>query len=161
MHEVLVNRLGGLSLSRKSVVRSTDRPDMTNNNNCIYYEAFQRLQHKIGPCRTFVLKCIIKIQIKSDTPYVGIGFIWIAGRSRSIQYYPITLQCRWGTTDDFATILFPFFPVFSFPTCASTVHPYLFLTFFYSHAFLFFFFLLVCPVELSLLTLLSTREPFS
>ena len=28
MHEVLVNRLGGLSLSRKSVVRLTDRPDM-------------------------------------------------------------------------------------------------------------------------------------
>ena len=28
-HEVLVNRLGGLSLPRKSVVRSTDRPDMT------------------------------------------------------------------------------------------------------------------------------------
>ena len=29
MHKVLVNRLGGLSLSRKSVVRLTDRPDMT------------------------------------------------------------------------------------------------------------------------------------
>ena len=29
MHEVLVKRLGGLSLPRKSVVRSTDRPDMT------------------------------------------------------------------------------------------------------------------------------------
>ena len=29
MHEVLVDRLGGLSLSRKSVVRLTDRPDMT------------------------------------------------------------------------------------------------------------------------------------
>ena len=29
MHEVLVNRLGGLSLPRKSVIRSTDRPDMT------------------------------------------------------------------------------------------------------------------------------------
>ena len=29
MHEVLVNRLEGLSLSRKSVVRLTDRPDMT------------------------------------------------------------------------------------------------------------------------------------
>ena len=29
VHEVLVNRLGGLSLSRKSVVRLTDRPDMT------------------------------------------------------------------------------------------------------------------------------------
>ena len=29
MHEVLVNRLGGLSLPRKCVVRLTDRPDMT------------------------------------------------------------------------------------------------------------------------------------
>ena len=29
--EVLVNRLGGLSLPRKSVVRLTDRPDMTLN----------------------------------------------------------------------------------------------------------------------------------
>ena len=29
MHEVLVNRLGGLSLPRKSVVRLTDRPNMS------------------------------------------------------------------------------------------------------------------------------------
>ena len=29
VHEVLANRLGGLSLPRKSVVRLTDRPDMT------------------------------------------------------------------------------------------------------------------------------------
>ena len=29
MNEVLVNHLGGLSLSRKSVVWLTDRPDMT------------------------------------------------------------------------------------------------------------------------------------
>ena len=29
MHEVLVNDLGGLSLPRKSVIRLTDRPDMT------------------------------------------------------------------------------------------------------------------------------------
>ena len=29
VHEVLVNRLGGLSLPRKSVVRLTNRPDMT------------------------------------------------------------------------------------------------------------------------------------
>ena len=29
MHEILVNRLGGLSLPRKSVVRLTDSPDMT------------------------------------------------------------------------------------------------------------------------------------
>ena len=29
VHEVVVNRLGGLSLHRKSVVRLNDRPDMT------------------------------------------------------------------------------------------------------------------------------------
>ena len=29
MHEILVYRLGGLSLPRKSVVRLTDHPDMT------------------------------------------------------------------------------------------------------------------------------------
>ena len=29
VREVLVNRIGGLSLPRKSVVRLTDRPDMT------------------------------------------------------------------------------------------------------------------------------------
>ena len=29
VHEILVNRLGGLSLPRKSVVRLTDCPDMT------------------------------------------------------------------------------------------------------------------------------------
>ena len=31
VHEVLVNRLGGLSLPRKSVVRLTDCPDMTSD----------------------------------------------------------------------------------------------------------------------------------
>ena len=34
VHEVLVNRLGGLSLPRKSVVRLTDRPDMTLGVYC-------------------------------------------------------------------------------------------------------------------------------
>ena len=34
VHEVLVNRLGGLSLPRKSVVRLTDRLDMTLDVYC-------------------------------------------------------------------------------------------------------------------------------
>ena len=34
MPEVLVNHLGGLSLPRKSVVRLTDRPDMTLDVYC-------------------------------------------------------------------------------------------------------------------------------
>ena len=31
MHKVLVNRFGGLCLTRKSVVRLTDRPDMASD----------------------------------------------------------------------------------------------------------------------------------
>ena len=34
VHEVLINRLGGLSLPRKSVVRLTDRPNMTLDAYC-------------------------------------------------------------------------------------------------------------------------------
>ena len=49
MHEVLVNRLGGLSLPRKSVVWLTDRPDMTLD---VYRgrktTAQQRNCHRIG-----------------------------------------------------------------------------------------------------------------
>ena len=43
MHEVLVNRLGGLSLPRKSVVRSTERPDMTLD---VYCGRKTTIQHK-------------------------------------------------------------------------------------------------------------------
>ena len=34
VQEVLINRLGGLSLPRKSVVRLTDRPDTTSDVYC-------------------------------------------------------------------------------------------------------------------------------
>ena len=45
MHEVLVNRLGGLSLPRKSVVRLTDRPDMTLDVYRGRKTTIQLLQH--------------------------------------------------------------------------------------------------------------------
>ena len=55
MHEVLVNRLGGLSLHRKSLLRLTDRPDMTldvdvkqqhnNNNNTNTVDPDETPQH--------------------------------------------------------------------------------------------------------------------
>ena len=45
MHEVLVNRLGGLSLPRKSVVRLTDRPDMTLN---VYHGRKTTIQYNIN-----------------------------------------------------------------------------------------------------------------
>ena len=43
MHEELVNRLGGLSLPRKSVVRLTDRPDMTSD---VYRERKTTIQQQ-------------------------------------------------------------------------------------------------------------------
>ena len=51
MHEVLVNRLGGLSLPRKSVVRLTDRPDMTLD---VYRgrKTPMQQQKKLKLCRT-------------------------------------------------------------------------------------------------------------
>ena len=65
MHEVLVDRLGGLSLPRKSVVRLTDRPDMTldvysgrkttiqqYNKNLHTYELFLGMAGKNGTHKT-------------------------------------------------------------------------------------------------------------
>ena len=43
MQEVLVNRLGGLSLPRISVVRLTDRPDMTSD---VYHGHETTMQQK-------------------------------------------------------------------------------------------------------------------
>ena len=47
MHEVLVKRLGGLSLPRKSVVRVTDRPDMTLD---VYRGRKTTIQYNTGHC---------------------------------------------------------------------------------------------------------------
>ena len=64
MREVLVNRLGGLSLPRKSVVGVTDRPDMTldvyrggkrttqQHNFRFYFRSF-----KSGSCQLLVKVC--------------------------------------------------------------------------------------------------------
>ena len=59
MREVLVNRLGGLSLPRKSVVRLTDRPDMTLDVNCGSKTTTQQQQQN---SLTFVTQ-VLPIQI--------------------------------------------------------------------------------------------------
>ena len=62
MHEVLVNRLGGLSLPRKSVVRLTDRPDITFD---VYRGRKTKIQqrqhyiHKYVTLRGRVIKVVI------------------------------------------------------------------------------------------------------
>ena len=48
MHEVLVNHLGGLSLPRKSVVRLTDRPDMTLDVNPGHKTTTEQQQQQIS-----------------------------------------------------------------------------------------------------------------
>ena len=54
VHEVLVNRLGGLSLPRKSVVRLTDRPDMTLD---VYRGGKTTIQHAhVTKVKLFVFK---------------------------------------------------------------------------------------------------------
>ena len=67
MHEVLVNRSGGLSLPRKSVVRLTDRPYMTldvyrGRKTTTQQQQHQRLQHILDHAErlslsTFLLPC--------------------------------------------------------------------------------------------------------
>ena len=60
--KVLVNRLGGLSLPRKSVVRSTDRPDMTLDVYCGGKTTMQQQQihqniYGVIPYRTVSVRC--------------------------------------------------------------------------------------------------------
>ena len=50
MHEVLVNRLGGLSLPRKGVVRLTDSPDMTLDVYRGHKTTIQQQQPSLGLC---------------------------------------------------------------------------------------------------------------
>ena len=61
MHEVLVNRLGGLSLPRKSVARLNDRPDMTLN---VYRGRKTTMQQQQQP-RNRGLSVFYKIKLPS------------------------------------------------------------------------------------------------
>ena len=54
VHEVVVNRLGDSSLPRKSVVRLTDRPDMTLDVYRGRKTTTQQQQQQILPCRTAI-----------------------------------------------------------------------------------------------------------
>ena len=56
MQEVLVNGLGGLSLPRKSVVRSTDRPDMALDVYCGRKTTVQQQQQQLIISNTYISK---------------------------------------------------------------------------------------------------------
>ena len=60
MHEVLVNRLGGLSLPRKSVVRLTDRPDITLDVYRGRKTTMQQQQQLGNRCEYMLILCHLK-----------------------------------------------------------------------------------------------------
>ena len=74
MHEVLVNPLGGLSLPRKSVVRLTDRPDLT-------LDVYRRLKTTMQQCNnatlhaTHVVYTLINLRRLKFIPQINIECI--------------------------------------------------------------------------------------
>ena len=70
MHEVLVNRLGGLSLPRKNVVRLTDRPDMTLDVYRGRKTTMQQQQNQftVYGMYDFTVLILIKSPVLKDTP---------------------------------------------------------------------------------------------
>ena len=73
MHEVLVNRLGGLSLPRKSVVRLTDRPDMTLDVYRGRKTTIQPIQNvNLIRVIVFSLKRIVPTKIQNVSPNIEV-----------------------------------------------------------------------------------------
>ena len=58
VHKVQVNRLGGLSLPRKSVVRLTDRPDMTLD---VYRGRKTTMQQQQQPIDVILTSCACSV----------------------------------------------------------------------------------------------------
>ena len=78
MHEVLVNRLGGLSLPRKSVVRLTDRPDMTLD----VYRGRKTTNQQQQQINIRHLQIIAKHSAYQGSPVMNVeGMIWTESMS--------------------------------------------------------------------------------
>ena len=84
VHEVLVNRLGGLSQPMKSVVRLTDRPDMTLDVHCGRKTTMQQIE---GISKSILLNSILNYAILSISNVRNV-MIWhslVAGAAISSQ----------------------------------------------------------------------------
>ena len=97
MQEVLVNRLGGLSLSRKSEVRLTDRPDMTS---AVYHGLKTTKQQLLllVDCHC-TLKCLnIGTPKPINFPFVPNGKLMIFMCPIILAHYNTTVLCpNFGT----------------------------------------------------------------
>ena len=78
MREVLVNRLGGLSLPRKSVIMLTDRPDMTLDVYRGRKTTIQQQQQQQEP-----VSFDLKRKLSTCTLHDGIVFSF-----KGIQFWP-------------------------------------------------------------------------
>ena len=94
MHEVLVNRLGGLSLPRKSVVRLTDRPDMT-------LDVYRGRKTTIQQQQPTVLQYTKHYKCKYSGAEKGLwrwggGSLWWEFSTTGIFVFPMTIFFFWG-----------------------------------------------------------------
>ena len=79
MHEVLVNRLGGLSLPRKSVVRLTERLDMTLD----VYRGRKTTNHQI--IINSLIKSFVRICEVFQVNKIKCAHIFAAKRSKTFK----------------------------------------------------------------------------
>ena len=125
MHEVLVNRLGGLSLPRKSVVRLSDRPDMTLDVYRGRKTTMQQQQQQQHFCHVAELEHFQGMQLyififssllNGDRGWSGgamvLGKLPVPGRPTiliTVGQGPIALAvgAGWGGLDIF-TLIYPF-----------------------------------------------------
>ena len=73
MHEVLVNRLGGLSLTRKSVVWLTDRPDMTVDVCCVRKTTTQQ-QHDTCDNLISIDEIVVHLPERTETGRLTVSY---------------------------------------------------------------------------------------
>ena len=106
MHEVLVNRLGGLSLPRKSVVRLTDRPDMTLDVYRGRKTTMQQQQQQ--PRLVFTINYLNSFYLITYTEKIGPKRPGAKGKSRNDLLPTLTT--------------FPFF-TFALAGCLQSFHP--------------------------------------
>ena len=72
MHEVLVDRLGGLSLPRKSVVRLTDRHDMTLD---VYVDVKQQYNNVNSLIHILIAAAVRKPGFRGISKFLVLSFI--------------------------------------------------------------------------------------
>ena len=84
VYEVLVNRLGGLSLPRKSVVRLTDRPDMTLD---VYRGRKTTIQQQQQQQSIYTFHLFLELKLKSCFEHLSL-FLFYLFYSSLIQFIP-------------------------------------------------------------------------